>query len=436
MYTLALMHGKVYINQAWVHTNIYIQDEKIVEISSEVFPALEAIDLRGLEILPGIIDPHVHFELDLGWIKSVDNFYSGSVAGIFGGITSYVDFLEPVDTVEGLEKAFLSRMSLAKKSVSDYHFHATIKNPKCNLEDFVIKMKSLGMHTLKLFTTYSESNRRTDDQHIIELLKLSRKHHFLIMAHIENDDLIKIDQTYTYRELPLSRQTIAETSEALKLAKFVYDTMGNLYMVHLSSGHTLAGLIDQYKDLINKKFFIESCPQYFTFTKDVLQTDKGYLYTFAPPLRSLREKELLFKHAEYIYTIGTDHCAFMEKDKKKRYLNDIPLGIGGIEHSLSIMRHHLGDQAIDKMTLHVAQTQGLRKKGKIEIGYDADFAIFRPMPNEKMYGNHGTCDYSVYEGLHGSGKVVSTIIRGKFVLKNGELLGGEGQWIEGSDFNV
>ena len=436
MYTLALIHGQVYINQAWIHTNIYIQDEKIAEISTQIFPALEVIDLRGLEILPGIIDPHVHFELDLGWIKSVDNFYSGSVAGIFGGITSYVDFLEPVDTVEGLEKAFLSRMSLAKKSVSDYHFHATIKNPKCNLEDFVIKMKSLGMHTLKLFTTYSESNRRTDDQHIIELLKLSRKYNFLIMAHIENDDLIKIDPTYTYRELPLSRQTIAETSEALKLAKYVYDTMGNLYMVHLSSGHTLAGLIDQYKDLINKKFFIESCPQYFTFTKDVFQTDKGYLYTFAPPLRSLREKELLFKHAEYIYTIGTDHCAFMEKDKKKRYLNDIPLGIGGIEHSLSIMRHHLGDQAIDKMTLHVAQTQGLRKKGKIEIGYDADFAIFRPMPNEKMYGNHGTCDYSVYEGLHGSGKVVSTIIRGKFVLKNGELLGGEGQWIEGSDFNV
>ncbi|PKK98181.1 MAG: dihydropyrimidinase [Tenericutes bacterium HGW-Tenericutes-2] len=435
MYTLALIHGKVYINQSFVYRNIYIQDEKIALISDKLYPALETYDANGYEILPGMIDPHVHFELDLGWIKSVDNFYSGSVSAIYGGITSYVDFLEPVDTVEGLEKAFLSRMSQARNSVADYHFHATIKNPKCNLEQFILKMKSLGMHTLKLFTTYSDSLRRTGDQDIIELLKLSKKHHFLIMAHIENDDLIKLDHRYTYRELPISRDTIAESTEALKLAKFVKETDGNLYMVHLSSGHTLMGLIDQYKDLINKKFFIESCPQYFTFTKDILNTENGYLYTFAPPLRSIKEKDLLFKHSNYIHTIGTDHCAFMKKDKKKKFLHETPLGIGGIEHSFSIMRHHLGDQAIEKMTNHVAQTQGLRNKGSIKEGYDADFMIFKPIPNQIISGLHGTCDYSVYEGLQGSGKVISTILRGKFILKNREFLGGEGKWIEGSDFN-
>jgi len=435
MYTLALIHGKVYINQKFIETNIYIKDEKIVRISNQLYPALETYDAKGYEILPGIIDPHVHFELDLGWIKSVDNFYSGSKSAIYGGVTTYVDFLEPVDTVEGLEKAFLSRMKQANRSVADYHFHATIKNPRCNLEEFVLKMKSLGMHTLKLFTTYSESLRRTGDKDIIELLKLSKKHHFLIMAHIENDDLIKHDKNYTYRELSISRDTIAESTEALKLAKFAKETEGNLYMVHLSSGHTLVGLIDQYKELLNKKFFIESCPQYFTFTKDVLNTEKGYLYTFAPPLRSVKERDKLFEYANYIHTIGTDHCAFMEKDKKKKYLHEIPLGIGGIEHSLSIMRHHLGDQVIDKMTIHVAETQGLKHKGIIKEGFDADFAIYKPIPDHIVSGLHGTCDYSVYEGLKGSGQVISTIIRGKFILKNGEFLGGEGKWIEGSDFN-
>lgn len=435
MYTKALVGGKVYLKSGWEHVNIYIKDEKIALISQEMLPAEEVIDVEGFEVLPGAIDPHVHFELDLGFIKSVDDFYSGSVAAIYGGVTSYVDFLDPVDNEVDLEKAFNKRLALAKKSVADYHFHACIKNPKGDLEVFVKKMKALGMNTLKLFTTYSDSNRRTYDPEIIELLKLSKKYHFLIMAHIENDEMIDLNPAFTYKDLAKSRPQEAETTEALKLAEFTRQTGGWMYMVHLSSGKTLEALIQQYPDILNKHFFIESCPQYFSFTNEVLKQHEGYLYTFAPPLRSAHEKDLLFANHHAIYTIGTDHCAFMKHDKIKDHLSQTPLGIGGIEHALGIMRYHIGDDAIEKMTSRVSETQSLKSKGEIAIGFDADLVVFKPDQGMRVHGNHGSCDYSVYENYPTAGKVISTMLRGQFVLRDGKWIGGKGQWIKGSDFH-
>jgi len=408
MYDLAIINGKVYQNQTFHSTNIYIEGEKIVAISSELFPSKTVIDANHLEVLPGMIDPHVHFELDLGWIKSVDDFYSGSQAAIHGGITSIIDFLEPVDNEVDLERAFNERLGHAKKAMVDYTFHTTIKNPKCDLEVFVKKMISLWY----------------------ELLKLSKKYHFLILAHIENDDLIQLNNQFTYQDLAISRPQLSETSEALKLAQFVRETKGYLYMVHLSSGKTLKALVENYSDIIHKHFFVESCPQYFTFTEEKLKSKTGYLYTFAPPLRQKEDQDLLFQFHHYIDTIGTDHCAFMKKDKMKTILSEIPLGIGGIEFSLPIMRKHLGNSVLEKMSPHVARIQGLKHKGKIEVGYDADIIINHPI-DHLVKKHHGTCDYTVYQNMKIHGMPIIVIRRGYIVLDQGVLIYSQGKWIEG-----
>mgnify|MGYP001142645360 FL=1 len=124
----------------------------------------------------------------------------------------------------------------------------------------------------------------------------------------------------------------------------------------------------------------------------------------------------------------------MKKDKEKPTLHETPLGIGGIEHALGIMRYHLNDEAIEKMTKRVAYTQGLHSKGEIKEGLDADLVLFQLDDGYRVHGNHGTCDYSVYENLPSAGRVISTILRGKFVLKEGKLIKHTGQLIKGSEF--
>ena len=422
MNDLLIKNGLVFLKGKWVKTNLTVLGEKISYIGNDEVESKEVLDVEGLKVLPGLIDPHVHFELNCGRVTSCDDFYTGSVCAAYGGVTTIVDFLDPTRNAKELEKSYYERIALAKKSLVDYHMHACIREPNGDLEEYVKTVVKLGMRTIKLFTTYSDTHRRTYDKDIAELLRLSKKYNIMITAHIENDDLIDLRDEYTYRDLPVSRPSMAETSEALKLAKLVRETGGNFYMVHCSSGETLKALKEQFSDILGKNFFVESCPQYFVFNNSVLEQDNGKLFTFAPPLRSERERQLLTAYYKDVNAIGTDHCAFMSKEKNYPSLKGFPLGVGGVEHSFSILYRRFGDEIIEKMSKNTGILQYFTSKGELEVGKDADISIFREIPDYFEKENHGTCDYSIYDGILGSGEFEYVLVRGQYVLKNRKII--------------
>lgn len=429
MLDLIIKNGKVYIDGKFKKLNIGVKDGKIVYIGKKPQMAIDGFDASNCFVLPGLIDPHVHFALYCGTITSVDDFYYGSKTAAYGGVTTIVDFLDPSRNAKELVKTFKERSALAKNCNVDYHFHACIKEPNGDLEKYVLKMKELGINTVKLFTTYSETHRRTYDTDIIDLLKLSKKYDFMVEAHIENDEMINKDNSLPYSEIANARSTESERVEALKLCKYAVDNGGHLYMVHCSSGYTLKEIIKRYKKYLGKNIFIESCPQYFTFNKDILKSEKGYLYTFAPPLRSEEERKLMCVNFKYVNAIGTDHCSFNSKDKKSHpLLKGHPLGIGGIENSYCVLENIFGNKVIDKMSINNANLQRLSCKNGIKLNNCADFAIVK---NEKnVIGKpHGKANYSVYENMEVKQKVVATILRGKFLIRDGKFYENKGRLI-------
>ena len=429
MYDLLIKNGLVFLKGKWVKTNLAVLGEKISYIGNEKVEAKEILDVEGLKVLPGLIDPHVHFELNCGRVTSCDDFYTGSVCAAYGGVTTIIDFLDPTRNAEELEKSYYERIALAKRSLVDYHMHACIREPNGDLEEYVKTVVKLGMRTIKLFTTYSDTHRRTYDKDIKELLRLSKKYNVMIEAHMENDDLIDLRDEYTFKDLPVSRPSLSETSEALKLAKLVRETGGNFYMVHCSSGETLKALKEQFGDILGKNFFVESCPQYFVFNNSVLEQENGKLFTFAPPLRSERERQLLTAYYKDVDTIGTDHCAFTSKEKDYPTLKGFPLGVGGVEHSFSIMYRRFGDEIIDKMSKNTGILQDFLSKGELAVGKDADISIFQEMPDYFEKENHGTCDYSIYDGVIGAGEFKYVLVRGKYVLKDRKIVPHQGKEI-------
>ena len=425
-----LTNGFVYIDGKYRDVNVGIVGEKIAYIGKNLELAKQVINVNHSRILPGLIDPHVHFALYCGTITSRDDFYYGSKSAAYGGVTTIIDFLDPSRDAYELEKTFYERLKLAKNCNVDYHFHACIREPRGDLEQYVLKMKELGINTVKLFTTYSETHRETPDKDIKKLLALSHKYKFIVCAHIEKDSLIKHDEGLTYQDLPEARSSEAERVEALKLCKMAVATKGYLYMVHCSSGETLRRIVLEYGPYLGKNIFIESCPQYFVFNNEVLKKDNGYLYTFAPPLRTEAERKLLCRQFRYLSSIGTDHCSFNKEDKAShKLLNGMPLGIGGIETSFLIMYELYGEKAIDKMCKNLAKIERFKGKNGIKVGNYAD--LFVMSSNPQVIGKpHGNTDYSVYEGMKVSNTITDTMVRGKFVLRDKKFMPHKGKYIK------
>lgn len=430
MYDLGIVNGKVYLKGELTRTNLYINNDHIVAYNEEIMPCKDKYDVEGCLIFPGLVDPHVHFELEAGF-KSADDFYSGSITAAYGGFTTFIDFLDPVSKGEELEEALQNRMKLAAKSMIDYKFHATVKNPKGEVDQIVAQMKELGINSVKLFTTYSDSGRRTYLPEIKELLKRSREG-FVVLAHIEKDSSIHIDKKFSPRDLPLSRPESAEIEEALIMAELVEATGGKLYMVHTSSGNTLEKLLEKHASIIGRRMIIESCPQYFYLNDELLKGEEGYLYTCAPPIRSQLSVDKLRAQFTKVNTIGTDHCPFKVEEKRGESLTAIPLGLGSIEHAFPLMYTLFGEYAVIKMSVNPAKVFGLfPQKGSLRIGSHADIMVYDPREKRLIDNDHSASDYTPYKGIEVQGKVVATINKGQFVIKDGELvLGSVGHWIK------
>ncbi|MFA9375285.1 MAG: dihydroorotase family protein [Lachnotalea sp.] len=423
---LGIINGKVYLDGEFVILNIYSKDGKISTITSERLNCKNEVDAKGCMVLPGFIDPHVHFHLGVDDCISSDDFHTGSIKAALGGITTYIDFLDPVKSAEKVQEALEQRLKLAETSITDYAFHTTIANPVDSAAELIKASKQVGITSIKLFTTYSNTDRRTKDDYIYNLLECSKKENIKVVVHAENDELVSNRNDILVKDHEVSRPVISENIEIMKLASMARQTGGNLYIVHVSAGSSVADLVEKFsKELKTKQITLESCPHYFIFDSSVYKQEDGYRYTMTPPLRPEDDKRLLNNYIDYISTIGTDHCPFDEKYKKHQYTSEISMGIGGLSYSFLNMYSLFQDKVIDKFTKAPAKAYGLYpNKGSLIPGADADIVIFDPkahtIVNEKE---------SVYDGNTLQGAIKKVYLRGQLIVSDGEVYTMTGKYI-------
>lgn len=419
MYDLAIRHGQCYIDHGFSQVNIYIKDEKIAMISSEILPSRENIDATGLYVLPGLIDPHVHLGLNIGEFTSADDFISGSSLAARGGVTTVIDFIDPVLDASEVDAAFERRIKAAKGCSVDFALHSTLGNYTGDIDALIKVNRRLGMSSVKVFTTYSESNRRCS----YDVIKMLLDQDALVMVHAEDDDMIL--PCHDIRQYEESRSEASELSAIKQLLKLKQDK-GKLYIVHISSGNTLAYL----SGVDHAQVYLESCPQYFYLDRTRFLGESGPLYILAPPLRSKRSVEIINKTFYHLDTIGTDHCPFMAQEKMKyKNVAKMPKGIGSLGLSFQLMYQKFGAEVIDKMTENPASIFGLHQKGKIAVGKDADFAIMDLNTSTPVDISASRCDYTTYEEAELTSEVHYTLLRGHVIYHAGLNHEGLGRYI-------
>ncbi len=418
--------------------DVYAAGDKIKAIGSELdYPADDIVDASGKYVLPGAIDPHTHISMPFMGTHAQDDYKSGTIAAACGGVTTVVDF-DLQQKGESLLEAIERKKSWAEgKTVIDYSLHPAVMDPR---PEVIAEVKQAileyGTPSFKIFMVY---DFRVDDATMIKLLEETKKYGGLVQVHAENVYIIQHMNEVLEKEGKLepyyhamSRPNIAEEEAIARAAKMVELTGSRIYIVHLSSKEGLFKVKEARDNGID--VFAETCPQYLLLNEDRYKEPgfNGAKYVMSPPLRTKESSDALWVGLKGgdLQVVSTDHCPFDFKGKKDMFGKDdykkIPNGAPGIETLLMLM-HTEGvvkgrislERMVDVLSTGTARMFGLKEKGEIAVGKDADIVVFDPdqkftITQSKLHMN---IDYTPYEGMEMTGMPHVVYSRGRKVAE-------------------
>jgi dihydropyrimidinase len=451
-FDLIIRSGTVVTAADTFAADVGIRDGRIAALGADLGHAHEVLDARGKLVLPGGIDSHVHIAQPSGpGIVMADDFESATRSAAFGGNTLVMPFCLQ-QKGESLRAALQSYHQLAKgRCHIDVSFHLIVSDPTASvLGQELPALVEDGYTSFKVFMTYE--GLALADKELLEVFACARKTGALVMVHAENYDAIRFlteelerdDKTApkfhaTSRPLPVEREA---THRAISLAELVNIP---IMIVHVSNGEAMEQI--RWAQGRGLKIYGETCPQYLMLTEKDLHglNMEGAKYVCSPPPRDVASQQACWRGLEtgVFQVFSSDHCPFRYNDlegkltpKGRTSFRWLPNGIPGVETRLPILfsegvkkgRIDLNTFVALTATNHAKMYGLYPRKGTIAVGTDADIAIWDP---EKCVTisqaiMHGGSDYTPYEGLEVTGWPTTTIVRGRFVVRDGELVGSPG----------
>lgn len=402
--------------------DVQICDGKIVKVAAEIVESGDReIDATGLTLLPGVIDPQVHFR-EPG-LEHKEDLFTASCACAKGGVTSFLEMpnTRPLTTTQAALDDKLRRAS--EKCLVNYGFFigATAEI----LPDLLNANPTPG---IKVFMGSMHGDLLMDDAANLEAV--FAKGDRLIAVHAE--DQVRINQRRqefagvtdiaVHSQIQDNQAALLATQLAVKLSQ---KYQRRLHILHLSTGEEAEFLRESKPSWVTA----EVTPQHLLLNTSAYETI-GSFAQMNPPLRESRDNEILWQALRdgVIDFIATDHAPHTLAEKAQTYPNT-PSGMPGVETSLPLMLTQAVEgrctvaQVANWMSTAVAKAYKIPNKGKITLGFDADLVLvdlekYRPVVREEMASK---CGWSPFEGWNLTGWPVVTIVGGKVVFENGKL---------------
>jgi dihydroorotase-like cyclic amidohydrolase len=438
-----------------VSADIAISNGKIAALLAPgaTVEATKVLDASGKVMLPGIIDVHLHLGhgKDIARPRVPEDAAAETAAAAVGGVTTFIPYLMATEPFETLFDEVKAVTEAGARIDFGYHFIISTEEQLAGVSRYA---REFGVPSFKIFMNNrgGEGARLglpdIDDGFLLRLCEAAAENGGMVCPHPENIEAAWVLRKRTMANDPdgrgglrawnATRPAFVEADAVQRAGLFARETGARLYIVHTSSREALeAGLRarDAGTDIV-----IETCPQYLTHDIGWEGGDTGKIN---PPLREREDCEALWAGIVMgdVDTVATDHV-HRDLSAKSGGIWKASPGCPGLETLLPVMLtdgHHgrglpLGRVA-SLLASAPADAMGLHdRKGRIAVGLDADLAIV-DLDREYLFRREdvrSSAGYSIYEGRRLKGKVVDTLVRGRFVLRDGELVGdavGSGRYV-------
>lgn len=430
MYELVLKSAKFFFKDKLVSFDIGIDSGKIAELGKGL-KGEQRIDCSHKFVFPGLIDAHVHFRVP--GAENKEDWVHASKAALHGGITTVLDMPNNTPAICN-ERALDKKEKIVSKDASvDYAFYLGASTDAFKLS----KKTAPKFVAFKLYMASTTGNLLLDKEELmLKAFKIASGMNKPIAVHAEDESIIKENtklakqhNRYALRYHHRIRNAKAEAIAIERALQFAEETQAFLHICHISSA---AGLKVLKKAKSKRMQF--SCgvtPHHLFLTnKDVAKL--GNIAKVNPSIKTSADRKVLWEalNSGIIDVIETDHAPHTLKEKQVDYAN-APAGIPGIETMLPLLLDAYNRKLLPLKTIfncccrNPARVFGLKAKGQIDIGYDADFCIVDLKQEQTIDASnlHTKCDYSPFEGRKLKGTVEKTMLRGTLCFDNHEFVG-------------
>ena len=387
------------------------------------FPAAKArevFEAKGLHVLPGVIDSQVHFREPGNAHK--EDLASGSLAAILGGVTAVFEMPNtnpPTTTRAAIE----DKLARAKgRMYCDHAFYAGA-TPQ-NIGALAELEKMPGVCGIKAFLGSSTGTLLLNkEEDILGALKAGKRR---VAVHSEDEDRMIARKPLAERGKPQTHPVWRDaesarmcTERVLRLAR---EAGRRLHVLHITTGDEIPLLADA-KDISTA----ETTPQHLTLSAPECYERLGTYAQMNPPIRDESHRQALWAAVRdgVIDVIGSDHAPHTREEKDKIY-PDTPSGMPGVQTLATILLDHVNkgnltlERFIDLTAAGAQRIFGIAGKGRIALGYDADFTIVdlnltRTIENKWIAS---TCGWTPFDGMKTKGWPVATTLRGMIVMRD------------------
>jgi dihydropyrimidinase len=438
-YDVVVRNGTVVTATDTFVADIGVSGGRIAAIAAGLPTASNEIDARGLQVLPGGVDVHTHLDLDLGGVRTADDFEAGTAAAACGGVTTICDYAWPAPGQSLLATIDTWKAKAAGRAHVDYGFHVIVSDASEARLREIPALVDAGYPSLKVFTIREFGI--TDDA-LLAVMRAARAAGAVVNVHAENSPMLDLATAqliaagrWDPRDYAESRPVLAETEATRRVIDYAELVDAEIYIVHMSC----RGAADAVRDARRRglKVWGETRPIYLGLTADAYAAGgvEAAKVAGAPPLRSAADRDALWDALRTgdVQTIGSDNTSWTVEQKAAGATDFrcIPYGVPGLETEMRVVYSEgVAGGRISLQTFvaafatNPARIFGLYpRKGTIAVGSDADLVLFDPARTEVIDERrlHSRAGYDPFHGRQITGVPVMTLSRGEVVARDGTL---------------